>query len=400
MKTVKILVSTFLLGILITSCTKDDISDILEGKNDSNLKAKEAFNLNDQTLLVRGFDYPAFHHELYTFNIGTKEYKQLTHYGLVHWTEMASLSPDGQRLAFSKHSRGSWHGDAQLYVVNLDGTGLKQLTFDHRAITSLKWHPNGRSLFYSFYEWRDDGNGGEFYYTAICQHDIDETVSSIVIDNEMKSLGKFPTDFAVSPHGNKILVSMSFEDNQDIYEINTQSLKYKKLTIGMKYGDHYGEYAPKYFNKGNLIAFKVFADDWNEDLIVIMNKSGENQQWASNFFDAREITEYVISGDDKYLAYCRKDNSGNSGTIYVVDLENNTEVVKEDLSDGFYSGLHFMADNKHIAHYHVLNQRRTVHLFMLDVDGKMNQLSDQDLVQGGSIYGSAASSTASQWIQP
>jgi TolB protein len=52
-----------------------------------------------------------------------------------------SYSPDGHRLAFASDRR---EGDADLWVVNADGTNLVDLTPDAGAQLVPDWGPAGR----------------------------------------------------------------------------------------------------------------------------------------------------------------------------------------------------------------------------------------------------------------
>lgn len=51
--------------------------------------------------------------------------------------EVGVLSPDNKRVAFIRKMDGL----ADVYVCNLDGTGLKQLTFDGGVKSYLAWSP-------------------------------------------------------------------------------------------------------------------------------------------------------------------------------------------------------------------------------------------------------------------
>ena len=52
-----------------------------------------------------------------------------------------SISPDGNKILFNYNA-----GDGpDLYVINVDGTGLQQLTRDHRSFLS-RWAPDGQSI--------------------------------------------------------------------------------------------------------------------------------------------------------------------------------------------------------------------------------------------------------------
>ena len=70
-------------------------------------------------------------------------------------------SPDGRQLAFVNWNREQ-HTGRDIYVINVDGTGLRQLT-DHPAQDRWPaWAPDGRQI--AFYSTRnnDDNSGGIF----------------------------------------------------------------------------------------------------------------------------------------------------------------------------------------------------------------------------------------------
>ncbi|MEO7676917.1 MAG: hypothetical protein ABIV39_09170, partial [Verrucomicrobiota bacterium] len=55
-----------------------------------------------------------------------------------------AVSPDGRRVAMIL----SKSGNAELYVINIDGSGLKQLTTSRESKSSPCWAPNGREICY------------------------------------------------------------------------------------------------------------------------------------------------------------------------------------------------------------------------------------------------------------
>jgi TolB protein len=59
---------------------------------------------------------------------------------------LPDVSPDGRRIVFS-HDVG---GDVELFVVNVDGTGLTRLTYDPgRSDGAAHWSPDGTSLVFA-----------------------------------------------------------------------------------------------------------------------------------------------------------------------------------------------------------------------------------------------------------
>lgn len=56
------------------------------------------------------------------------------------------VSPDGRQLALVRYTS---HGVSDLFLCSIDGSNLRQLTFDRRGITGLAWNSDGRSLYYT-----------------------------------------------------------------------------------------------------------------------------------------------------------------------------------------------------------------------------------------------------------
>jgi len=63
-------------------------------------------------------------------------------------------SPDGQQLLYSAEIAPG--GAIDLFVINADGTGLRQLTRDKYAQLMPAWSPDGRTIAYV----TDEADGG------------------------------------------------------------------------------------------------------------------------------------------------------------------------------------------------------------------------------------------------
>lgn len=62
-------------------------------------------------------------------------------------------SPDGRQIAFISNQNGNY----ELYVMNRDGSGIRQLTTTDGAEGSPSWSPDGSQIVYEFSPWTEYG---------------------------------------------------------------------------------------------------------------------------------------------------------------------------------------------------------------------------------------------------
>ncbi len=92
--------------------------------------------------------------EIYVCNVDGSDLKQVTKLGKANWAPF--FHPSGKKIIFSSnhHSR---HGyDFQLFMINVDGTGLEQITFNSRFNAFPMFSPDGKKLVFS----SNRNNGG------------------------------------------------------------------------------------------------------------------------------------------------------------------------------------------------------------------------------------------------
>ncbi len=91
-----------------------------------------------------------------------------------HGDSSPAISPDGNTLAFVRHSsdRPDHDGDddsgngSDIFVADLSGNNLRRLTFDNASIRGIAWSAGGRELIYAASRgageklWRIDASGG------------------------------------------------------------------------------------------------------------------------------------------------------------------------------------------------------------------------------------------------
>lgn len=98
-------------------------------------------------------------------NADGSDQRNLTLMAKMGWNNwLAKWSPDGSLVAFSARQET---GDANIYVMQPDGTGLVQLTFHEAEDFMPSWSPDGRFIAFTstrdgdqnIYIMRADGSG-------------------------------------------------------------------------------------------------------------------------------------------------------------------------------------------------------------------------------------------------
>ena len=186
-----------------------------------------------------------------------------------------SWSPDGKHLAF----RSDRDGNAEIYVMNADGSGQTRLTDDPAADELPAWSPDGGRI--AFVSDRD-GNA-EIYVMNVDGSDPINLTKHPASDS-------WP---AWSPDGSRILFASDRDGDTEIYVMAAPAPQTgtaagsgaaTRLTDNER-----GDWSPTWSPDGFLIAFSVSIGDDKE--IHLMNADGTGQtrlseKWTDNWLPA------------------------------------------------------------------------------------------------------------------
>lgn len=172
----------------------------------------------------------------------------------------AVWSPDGRRLAFVS----TRDGDREIFVMNGDGTGLRQLTRNSRARNGAPisdqapaWSPDGRRL--AFVSDRDGGEPEIYRMNADGSGQVRLTRTAVHVADHTPSW---------SPGGGYIVFSSArtSHDNFEIYVMRWNGTEQVRLT---RTPDGIDDNAPEFSPDGRRIVFSSTRNGHQHDLFTM-----------------------------------------------------------------------------------------------------------------------------------
>lgn len=106
----------------------------------------EADQKEYRDLLAKGLVKPT-NMELYICNVDGSDIKQITMLGNANWAPF--FHPSGEKVIFSSNHTSERGFPFNLYMINTDGTGLEQITFDEAFDSFPMFSPDGNKLIFS-----------------------------------------------------------------------------------------------------------------------------------------------------------------------------------------------------------------------------------------------------------
>ncbi|TCS95758.1 TolB family protein [Hazenella coriacea] len=173
------------------------------------------------------------------------------------WAVDGNISPDGSKIFFVGYSQGS---DGDIFSVNVDGTGLTQITNTPESEDAPNLSPDGQKIVYSVYY--NDSFSAEIFMMNIDGSGVEKLTNN---PNQLKFHPVF------SPDGLKILFDVTdrvtLDNDTYIMDYNGQN------QINITNTPNHNEERPRWSPDGSLISFSV-----NQNVYVIKPDGSERKQ--------------------------------------------------------------------------------------------------------------------------
>jgi TolB protein len=199
---------------------------------------------------------------------------------------------------------------SDIYMINYDGSELKNITNHQSIIIAPRWSPDGNFLAFTSFK-----DGRPAVYIRNIKNGTEKKVSFF---EGLNLCGSF------SPDGNKLLLTLSKEGNEELYVLEIDTLKLKRLT-----NNYSIDVSPSWSPNGKKIAF--VSNRSGSPQIYIMDADGNNVKRITYEGKYNTSPSWSPRGDriayeglvnDKYQIFS-VDEEGNHPLQLTFDTANN-----------------------------------------------------------------------------
>jgi TolB protein len=223
-------------------------------------------------------------------------------------------------------------GRKELYVCDMDGKNLRQVTKDRSIVVGPRWAPNGKQVIYTSYK-RGYPN---LYLTGRSK--------------SLASYGGLNASGAISPDGKSLALILSRDGNPELYVKNLRTGALKRMTTTRR-GN---EASPCWSPDGRYIAY--VSDTSGSPQIYLISRDGGRARRLTSSGTENVAPDWGKNGSIVY--------SSRMGGHYRIALANPTaktlRVLETDFAD--YEDPSWAPDGRHIVCSRTAGYRSSIYL--------------------------------------
>lgn len=223
-------------------------------------------------------------------------------------------------------------GRKELYICDMDGQNIRQITNDRSIVVGPHWSPDGKNIVYTSYK-RGYPN---VYLTGRAK--------------PLSSHGGLNASGTISPDGNSLAVILSRDGNPELYIKSLRTGSLKRLTTTQRGV----EASPCWSPDGNHIAY--VSDSSGTPQIYIISKEGGRPQRLTSTGTENVAPDW---GENGYIAFCSR-IGGRYRIVIANPAAKSLRVLETDWAD--YEDPSWAPDGRHIVCSRTAQYRSSIYL--------------------------------------
>ncbi len=272
-----------------------------------------------------------------------------------------------EAILFSSH-RGDVH-DSEVYVMNMDGSGEREITSNRGHTWGPRFMPDGTGLVYSSTAPGEHtihdaegggltGTGNHDVYVAEFKGDSAANLQTVSANNITAGYTSWDNGWSWSPDGKWIAFTSDRAGNWEIYKMTPDGKTIVRLTENPAQ-DGWPFWTPD----GQHILFSSNRSGQSE--IFMMNADGSNVVQLTNIPDRTNLYP-AVSPDGTKVVFSSQLTSVNEGDIYIMNIDG-TDQRRLTSTVALNNIPSFCPDNEHIVYES--DQDGNANIYVMNEDG-------------------------------
>ena len=265
----------------------------------------------------------------------------------------AYFSFDGKRIIFQGYGNNNNFKCDQIFMMNVDGSDLHQISNGKGRTTCSYFFPDGRHILYSStYLGGDDcppppDRSKGYVWPLFDSYDIFTANDDGSDLKQLTNIKAYDAESTISPTGDRIVFTSTRNGDIDIYSMKLDGTDIIQLTNELGYDG-----GPNYSYDGSMIVYRASRPKTDEEIknykdllsnglvkpdkleIYVMNADGSNKRQVTNLNSA-SFGPYFFPGDKRIIFSSNyADPKGRFFELYAINVDG-TDLERITFSENF-----------------------------------------------------------------